>query len=197
MANAQCIRELFFLKGMSISDIAEKTGFDRKTIRKYLEKDDWNEEVRVPQMKASKLDPYKSLIDEWLEADRRTRKKQRHTARRVFTRLVEEAGEEGFPCSYRTVAAYVAEKKRQIYGGRRSEARLPLDHPPGEAQVDFGEAEYVERGERALGAFVNVAFPFEQRRLPAAVRRRDRRVPGGGPEGDLRAHRRGAAEDPL
>jgi transposase len=160
MADAESIRELFFLKGMSISAIVRKTGFDRKTIRKYLAKDDWNQEVSVPASKGSKLDPYKPTIDGWLETDRRTRKKQRHTARRVFTRLVDQAGQEGFPCSYRTVAAYVAERKRQLYGGRRADARLPLDHPPGEAQVDFGEAEYVEAGVRASGAFVNVAFPF-------------------------------------
>ncbi len=160
MASAECIRDLFFHEGMSVRGIARKTGVDRKTIRKYLEKDDWNQEVKIAVTKASRLDPYKPTIDDWLENNRRTRKKQRHTARRVFTRLVEQAGPDGFPCSYRTVAAYGAEKKLLLYGGRRKEVRLPLDHPPGEAQVDFGEAEYVEAGARCLGAFVNTAFPF-------------------------------------
>jgi hypothetical protein len=41
MANAQCIRELFFLKGIPISGIAEKTRFDLKTIRQHVHKDDW------------------------------------------------------------------------------------------------------------------------------------------------------------
>jgi len=42
MANAESIRDLFFHKGLSISAIAQNTGFDRKTIRKYLDQDDWN-----------------------------------------------------------------------------------------------------------------------------------------------------------
>jgi len=158
MANAECIRDLFFHKGMSISGIAQKTGFDRKTIRKYLYQDDWNQEAQVAVSKASKLDPYKPLIDEWLETDRRTRKKQRHTARRVFNRLVEQVGKEAFPCCYRSVASYVVEKKRQLYGGQK-QARLPLEHPPGEAQGDFGQAEFVQNGARYVGAFANLAFP--------------------------------------
>ncbi len=158
MANAESIRDLFFHKGMSITGIAEKTGFDRKTIRKYLQQDDWNQELQIAVRKASKLDPYKPTIDEWLETDRRTRKKQRHTARRVFDRLVEQAGQEGFSCCYRSVAVYVAEKKRQLYGGQK-QARLPLEHPPGEGQADFGQAEFVENGRRQVGAFANLAFP--------------------------------------
>jgi transposase len=158
MANAESIRDLFFHKGLSISAIAQSTGFDRKTIRKYLDQGDWNLKARVTVRKASKLAPYKPLIDEWLQTDRRVRKKQRHTARRVFNRLVEQAGQEGFPCCYRSVAAYVAQKKRQLYGGQKK-ARLPLEHAPGEAQADFGQAEFVENGTRQLGAFSNLAFP--------------------------------------
>lgn len=43
----------------------------------------------------SKLDPYKPLIGKWLEADRFMPRKQRHTARRVYDRLVEEQGFDG------------------------------------------------------------------------------------------------------
>ena len=60
----------------------------------------------------SKLDPFKSLIDEWLEADKLAPRKQRHTAKRIYRRLRDEA--EVFNCSYRLVALYVAEKKEKL-----------------------------------------------------------------------------------
>jgi hypothetical protein len=33
------------------------------------------------------LDPYKSIIDEWLKADKEAPRKQRHTAKKVYKRL--------------------------------------------------------------------------------------------------------------
>ena len=39
---------------------------------------------------APPLGPFKATIEEWLELDATMPKKQRHTARRIFRRLVEE-----------------------------------------------------------------------------------------------------------
>ena len=58
-----------------------------------------------------KLDAYKPLIDQWLLDDRKAPRKQRHTAKRVFKRLLAES--EGFDCSYRLVAQYVATENRR------------------------------------------------------------------------------------
>lgn len=38
------------------------------------------------------MDPYKDLIMSWLEADKKAPPKQRHTAKRIHDRLVEEYG---------------------------------------------------------------------------------------------------------
>jgi transposase len=59
-------------------------------------------------------------------------KKQRHTAQRIFERLREE---HGFTGGITIVTDYIREKKR-----RTQEVFVPLAHPPGHAQVDFGEA---------------------------------------------------------
>ncbi len=158
MAEVENIREMYFNKGFSISRIAREVKRDRKTIRNYLLQDDWNKNPKEPIERSSKLDRYKTTIDEWLEADRRMRKKQRHTARRVYDRLCELFGDDGFACSYRTVAGYVAEAKERIYGERRG--FLPLEHRPGEAQVDFGKAEFIENGTRYYGSYLNVSFPY-------------------------------------
>ncbi len=106
------LRTMYFEDGENISQIKNKTGFARKTIRKVIDKKDWNEATHVHTTKELKLDKFKSEIDKWLEADKKMRKKQRHTATRVFDRL-KEKHKGKFNCSYRTVAKYVAEKKEK------------------------------------------------------------------------------------
>ena len=67
-------------------------------------------------------------------------RKQRHTARRILARLIEEHGAEEL--SYSTVRDYVRVRRAQIdvEAGRRVEVFVPQEHAPGaEAEVDFGE----------------------------------------------------------
>lgn len=158
MAQVNSIREMFFEKGMNYADIARVTGHDVKTVKKYIYMENFNEPLPKPVRKRrSKLDRYKIEIDSWLEADKQERKKQRHTALRVFKRLNEKYGP-GFDCSYRLVALYVAEKKKELYS-QESQFYMPLVHIPGEAQVDFGEADYFENNERHRGHYLNLSFP--------------------------------------
>jgi transposase len=120
MAEKEDIREKYFNKEQSISEIAQHSGKDRKTVRKYVNQENWNAQPSVPRKgRVSKLDPYKGTILQWIEDDRKMRKKQRHTAKRVYDRLVELYDGDGFDCSYRTVADYVSEVKKQVYGKRR------------------------------------------------------------------------------
>ncbi|MGI6365582.1 MAG: hypothetical protein ACOX2G_07550 [Bacillota bacterium] len=143
MAQINCIREMYFEKGMNYASIARATGHDVKTVKKYINMKDFTQPLPKPAKKrGSKLDKYKEEIDSWLEADKQARKKQRHTARRVFDRLAGIYGPE-FNCSYRLVAAYVAERKKALYS-QETQFFMPLEHIPGEAQVDFGEADFVE-----------------------------------------------------
>ena len=58
--------------------------------------------------------------------------KQRHTAKRIYDRLREEYGFRG---GYTIVKDYVRERRR-----RMREMYVPLVHPPGHAQCDFGQA---------------------------------------------------------
>jgi len=158
MTQAKYIRKMYFEEGRSISEIARETGHDRKTVRAYLEKDDWNKEP--PRLKHGseypKLEPFKEDIDKWLTEDKKVRRKQRHTAKRVYDRLVEKYGD-SFNCSYRTVAGYVSKKRKEIYGEEKG--YLPLEHIPGEAQVDFGNADFYERGRSYSGKYLTLSFP--------------------------------------
>ena len=157
MSDIEEIRRLYFSNGKNISEICRQTGFDRKTISKYLSCQEWMEKGHVlSESRVSRLDKYKEDIDNWLERDKRIRKKQRHTAKRIYDRLREEY--QGFDCSYRTVAEYVSAKKQDMFNPKKS--YLPLEHKPGEAQIDFGKAEFIEKGKRVYGSYLNVSFPY-------------------------------------
>ena len=159
MTRVDSIRKMFYEQGNSISEISRIMGFNRRTIRKYINKEDWNSSSKVTVMKEEypKLNPFKFEIDQWLEDDRHAKRKQRHTATRVYHRLTEAHGE-NFDCSYRTVAGYVAEKKKTIYGMQGG--FLPLEHPAGEAQLDFGDAQFYENGHLCDGKYLNISFPY-------------------------------------
>ena len=86
---------------------------------------------------APKLGAYRDLIDSWLLADREAPRKQRHTAHRVWRRLVDE---QGAVVAERTVREYVHRRRREL-GGPVEEVFVPQVHEPGvEAEVDWGEA---------------------------------------------------------
>src|SRR4051812_31219044 len=71
------------------------------------------------------------VIDAILASDHSAPSKQRHTAQRIFERLRSEYGYAG---GYTVVKDYVRLKRV-----RMKEAFVPLSHPPGHAQVDFGQ----------------------------------------------------------
>jgi transposase len=79
-----------------------------------------------------KLEPFLPIIHQILGDDRQAPKKQRHTARRIFERLRDEHGYQG--------GQTVVKDAVRTWKQSRQEVFLPLSHPPGEAQVDFGEA---------------------------------------------------------
>ena len=94
-----------------------------------------------------KLGPFTAVIDEILEDDKTAPVKQRHTAKRIYERL---RGEHHYQGSESQVRRYVALHRRHS-----QEVFVPLSHPPGRAQFDFGEATVVIAGERRKAALVN------------------------------------------
>ena len=126
------VRRAVMVEGVSIREASRVFGLHRDTVRKMLAYSvppgyRWQISPRRP-----KLEPYTGVIDRILEDDLRLPKKQRHTAKRIFERLRDEYG---FGGGYTTVKDYVREHRR-----RSREMFVPLSHPPGHAQCDFGEA---------------------------------------------------------
>jgi transposase len=120
--------------GSSIRALADRFHVHRRDVRAAL-----SSAVPPPRKplvrSAPVLGPWKATVDGWLEADKTEPRKQRHTARRVWQRLVEE---HDVAVGESTVRRYVAEVRR-----RQSipliEVMVPQHHRLGEeAEVDFG-----------------------------------------------------------
>lgn len=125
-------------EGLSIRALAERHGVHRRAVRQALASP-LPPAKRAPVGRpAPKLGPYRALIDEWLEADRRAPRKQRHTAKRIWQRLVDEHGAD---VAEVTVRQYVRRRRREM-GWPVGDVFVPQVHAPGrEAEVDWGEAE--------------------------------------------------------
>jgi transposase len=126
--------------GLSIHELSRRHGVHRRTVRRALESP-FPPARKTPVRRAPKLDPPKPLIDAMLRADLDAPRKQRHTARRVLARLVDEHGYAEL--TYPSVRDYVARRRAEIRAeaGRAAEqAFVPQTHPPGaEAEVDFAD----------------------------------------------------------
>ena len=112
MEQVHNIKYLYRFKGKTLRKISSETGHHFNTVKKYVEKVNFNLELTPGKLKPRKLAPYVELIDSWLTADLKAKPKQRHTAQRVYNRLKERFTE--FDVSDRSVRAYVSKRKKEI-----------------------------------------------------------------------------------
>ena len=157
MAQIKYIKDLYENEEASLREICRRTGHSFETVKKYAQRDDWREE-KLPDLEAQRypnLEKYIPSIDEWMEADRKLPRKQRHTAMRIYRRLVEEQGYQG---SYSSVKRYV--RKKKLVMNLAADGYLPLAQPSGDGQVDFGENLYYDAQKRERKGYeLVVSFP--------------------------------------
>src|SRR5580704_17292833 len=125
------VRRFVFIEGKSRREAARVFGLSRDTIAKMCRYSAPPGYVRSKAPERPKLGLLVPVIDAILESDKTAPPKQRHTAKRIFERL---RLEHGFAGGYTVVKDYV-----RIARSRSREVFVPLAHPPGHAQVDFGE----------------------------------------------------------
>jgi transposase len=98
-----------------------------------------------------KIEAFLPVIEQILIDDRTAPPKQRHNAKRIFDRLKKE---HGFTGGYTIVKDAVRRFKRI-----RAQTYVPLFHPPGEAQVDYGFAEVILDGVTVQAALFVMSLP--------------------------------------
>src|SRR5258708_5815418 len=145
------VRRAVRVEGRSQRAVAKEFGLSRETVRKMLQYAVPPGYQRQQPIKRPKLGPWLGVIDAILDDDKQRPVKQRHTAKRIFERLKEE---HGFSGGYTIVKDYV--RGEQL---RTREMFVPLVHPAGEAQVDFGEALVVIAGVEQKAHYLVMDLP--------------------------------------
>ena len=153
--------------GVSRSEIARKLRLSRNTVAKYADMEDMSPAAPVvAERQHPAIDAYAEAIDSMLASDLGAPRKQRHTARRIYDRIV---GEHGCRGSYSSVQRYVRAWRRARTAGT-GDGCLELEWAPGAAQVDFGNFEADIAGERTHLRLLVPALPHSNARYAVACR---------------------------
>jgi transposase len=155
------IRQQVLRDGVSIRAVMRETGHHYSTIRKILDNPS-PPEFACPEREKTRVGPYLERIEGIIQSDKSIKKKQRHTAKRIF----EVIGEEGYEGSYTTVKNVVRELKKTS-----QEVFVPLIHHPGEAQMDFGEALFKMDGVLRKAMFFAMGLPHSDAMFISAYER--------------------------
>ena len=107
---------------------------------------------RRAKPRGSKLEPFLPVIHEILESDKKAHPKQRHSAKRILERLKTEHGFQGGITIVQAAVRDWKQKSREVF--------LPLSHPPGESQVDYGFADVWLKGELTKVALFVMTLPY-------------------------------------
>ena len=154
------VRLACHVDGLSQREAASRFGIARATVRKMLRHSEPPGYRRRQPPKRPKLAPFADIIDRILEEDRTVHRKQHHTAKRIFERLRDE---HGFTGKETIVKDYVRERRL-----RRREMFVPLSHPPGHAQADFGAADAIIAGVKYRAHFFVMTLPHSDACFVAA-----------------------------
>ncbi|HWT79504.1 MAG TPA: IS21 family transposase [Candidatus Methylomirabilis sp.] len=146
------IRRRVLVAGLSKRAACRAYNIHWDTLKKILEHPEPPGYRRAVPRSKPKLDPFLPVIHQILEGDKKAPRKQRHTARRIFERLRDE---HGYTCGITIVKEAVA-----AWRLRCAEVFVPLAHRPGEAQVDFGQAEVTLDGQTTTVALFVMTLPY-------------------------------------
>ena len=158
------IRRVHEREQLSIRELSRRFGVHRRDVRAALESA-VPAPRKISERPAPKMDEFKPFIDGWLEADRSLPRKQRHTARRVWQRLVDEHDADVGESTVRKYVKVVRERQETPL----VDVAVPQHHPLGEeAEVDFGSIHVYLAGTLTEVAMFVMRLSASGRAFPAA-----------------------------
>jgi transposase len=159
MSQVESIRQMAKM-GKTVKTISRELHADYRTVKKYIEQEDFNIDLPGKGNTISKLDSYKPEINRMLKESLKNWHKQQLTAKRVCTVLKEKHIQ--FTCSYSIVQRYVKEWK--VRNMKEQEAGFNrLVWHEGEAQADFGEADFIQDGQKIRYKYFILSFPYSNK----------------------------------
>ncbi len=168
VAEIERIRWAHFREGVSLRELARTFHHSRTTIRRALaDPGPWSYRRQRP-VNEPVMGPVAEIVKRWLEEDLTRPRKQRHTAKRIWERLLAEYGFKG---GQSTVRQWVREHRPT----NLRKLTLPLAHDPGaEAQIDFGEAQVRIAGMETTVQLFCARLAYSTRDVVHAYLRQDR-----------------------
>jgi transposase len=146
------IRHRVLVDGQSKRSICKEFGLHWETLQKILKHSEPPGYQMQSPRKKRKLESFLPIIEQILKDDRLMPRKQRHTAQRIFERLKKENEYDG--------GITIVKDAVRAWRRHRAEVFVPLSHPPGEAQVDFGEGDILLNGRQTTVAFLVMSLPW-------------------------------------
>ena len=147
------VSKMYYEQNYTATEIARIMKISRQTVYKYLKFVDFSSDVTQKKSK-SEVEKYREDILRFLNYDRLHHHKQRHTGRKVYERLKELYP--NYDVSYSATVKFFSRVKKEFY--YKHNGYLPLDHKPGEAQVDLGDCAFIENGEKTYGKYLVLTF---------------------------------------
>jgi len=142
MNTYEYIRYSYYNLGKSIKEISRESGKSRQTIRKSI--DGIEPKYRLEKTKSKPIvGEYEEIIKKWLEKDKEMPVKQRHTAKRIYDRLMEEYKFIGSNSSIRKIVRSIKEEINL----KCVEGFIPSDPEKRQgAEIDWGEIYVIHEG---------------------------------------------------
>jgi len=151
------IRRRVLTGELSMRQACSEYGLNFRTVQKVARQPQ-PEPCRTRQPRAKPaLGPFLALIHAILDGDRHAPPKQHHTARRIFERLRDEHGYQGCQSIVRSAVRDYKQSQAEVF--------VPLCHPPGQAQADFGRAAVEVAGVRCNAALFVLTLPYSNARF--------------------------------
>jgi hypothetical protein len=148
-------------EGLSLREIVQRSGHHFNTVKKYVDREDWNVEYKPRKARGSLLEPLQPVIDGWIMEDLKRNRKYRRTGTKIYNDLCKHPEySTQLAVGKQTVINYVSRRKKELCKKTYDTAMFGL-HSMCESQVDFGKVLVLNKtGTEEAWHELVVSFPW-------------------------------------